>query len=167
LAALGKRFSHLTVITQNVDNLHEQAGTTNIIHLHGNLAQSKCFYNCKGNPTIVDVTKIDWDRTSGPPPCPYCGRWVRPDVVWFGEILPAEALQGAITLSQMCDVMIVVGTSGLVSPAADLPGVAKQSGAVIIEVNPDYSAITRLVDVRLPGASGELLPLVVEALDRV
>jgi NAD-dependent deacetylase len=165
IASLEKRVPSLTLITQNIDSLHEQAGNQNILHLHGNIAQHKCFYNCQGEPTLVDVSKIEWDRESGPPPCPHCGRWVRPNVVWFGEMLPHEVLAAAYEASEQADLMIVVGTSGLVTPAADLPHLTKEQGGKIIEVNPDYSMITRIADVKLEGPSGELLPRVLAALD--
>jgi NAD-dependent deacetylase len=155
----------VSVITQNVDDLHEQAGSKDVIHLHGNIARSKCFNNCQGNPTIIDLSKLSYDKDAGPPACPHCGAHVRPDVVWFHEILPAHELNRAAELSQLCDLMIVVGTSGLVSPASELPRVAKQSGAKVIEVNPDYSMISRYADIRLEGGSGVMLPQVLEALN--
>lgn len=163
LAELEKQFPDLIVITQNVDDLHEQAGSTNVIHLHGNIAQSKCFFNCQGDPTLIDVSKIEYEE--GPPPCPHCGKWVRPNVVWFGEILPSDQLVAAKEASVSADVMFVVGTSGLVTPAASLPGLAQRSGAKIIEVNPEYSMITRIADVKLEGASGEILPRVLKVLN--
>lgn len=164
LAELEKRYPSLTIITQNVDDLHEQAGSKNIIHLHGNIAQSKCFDNCQGNPTLIDLDSYEWDHENTPPPCPHCGAHVRPDVVWFNEMLPLDELDRAKVVSVSCDVMIVVGTSGLVTPAASMPEYARQAGAKIIEVNPDYSMITRIADVKLEGASGEMLPKVIEAL---
>jgi NAD-dependent deacetylase len=154
----------LTIITQNVDDLHEQAGSRDVIHLHGNIASHKCFNNCKGNPTMIDISTLSFDKEAGPPACPHCGAYVRPNVVWFHEMLPTYELNRAAELSQVCNLMIVVGTSGLVSPAADLPRVAKQSGAKILEVNPDYSMISRYADIRLEGASGVMLPQVLEAL---
>jgi NAD-dependent deacetylase len=154
----------LTIITQNVDDLHEQAGSRSVIHLHGNIARHKCFNNCQGDPTLIDLRSLSYDKEAGPPSCPHCGAYVRPNVVWFHEILPAYELNRAAEISQLADIMIVVGTSGLVSPAADLPRVAKQQGAKIIEVNPDYSMISRYADVRLEGASGVVLPQVLEAL---
>lgn len=163
LAALEKYFPDMTVITQNVDDLHEQAGSIRVIHLHGNIAQSKCFFNCQGDPTLIDVSKIEYDE--GPPACPHCGKWVRPNVVWFGEILPVDQLDAAKIASVEADVMLVVGTSGMVTPAASLPSYAKQSGAKIIEVNPDYSMITRIADIKLEGESGEVLPRVLRVLD--
>lgn len=165
LAEIQRGYPNTTLITQNVDDMHEQAGSTGVIHLHGNIARSKCFSNCRGIPTIIDLDSFAWDHTAGPPACPHCGGWVRPDVVWFGEMLPDYELHTAQTASEQCDVMLVVGTSGLVTPAATLPSVAKHAGAKIIEVNPDYSAITRIADVKLDGASGEMLPRVMEAFD--
>ncbi|GAB4520040.1 MAG: NAD-dependent deacylase [Anaerolineae bacterium] len=164
LAALERHLPAMTVITQNVDDLHEQAGSKNVIHLHGNIAQSKCFNDCRGHPTLIDLTTLTWDAEAGPPKCPHCGAWVRPDVVWFGEMLPTLELNKAIHISTTCDVMLVIGTSGLVSPAADMPGYAKQYGAQVIEVNPDYTMITRLAHVKLEGPSGEMLPRVLAAM---
>ncbi|RMF77976.1 MAG: NAD-dependent deacylase [Chloroflexi bacterium] len=165
LVVLEKRFPDMVIITQNVDDLHEQAGNTHIIHLHGNLAANKCVANCQGTPTPIDITQLEWDEDNGPPSCPYCGEHVRPDVVWFGEMLPTDALEKAIVRSEQCDVMLVVGTSGLVTPAANMPRYAQQSGAKIIEVNPDYTMISQIADVKLDGPSGQVLPKLVEALE--
>jgi NAD-dependent deacetylase len=165
LAALQRRFPHLRIITQNVDDLHERAGSTDVIRLHGSIAQNKCYFDCQGEPTLVDVSKIEWDASSGPPPCPHCGRWVRPDVVWFGEMLPADQLSRAQEMLARADVVLVIGTSGLVSPAAEMPVTAKHHGAVIIEINPDTSMISRIADLKLEGASGQILPRMVAALD--
>ncbi len=166
LRDLERHFAAFTVITQNVDDLHEQAGSKDVIHLHGNIAANKCFYNCQGDPTLVDLNTITWDADDGPPPCPHCERQsVRPDVVWFGEMLPEADLRRAMQIAVTNDVMLVVGTSGLVTPAATLPTYAKQAGRPIIEVNPDYSMITRIADVKLEGPSGEMLPKLVAALD--
>lgn len=164
LAELQRRFTATRIITQNVDDLHERAGSSDVIRLHGKIAANKCFHNCQGDPTLVDVAQIAWDKTSGPPPCPHCGRPVRPDVVWFGEMLPPEALQRAYALLVKTDVLLVVGTSGVVSPAAEMPLVAKRGGAVVIECNPYESQITSIADLWLPAPSGEALPRVVEAL---
>jgi len=164
LAKLEKLTAEVQLITQNVDDLHEQAGSQNVIHLHGNIARNKCFDACQGDPTVIDLTTLG-DSESTPPKCPHCGAYVRPDVVWFGEMLPADALHQAMRASQECDVMLVVGTSGLVSPASQLPTIARRGGATVIEVNPDYSMITRIADIKLDGASGEMLPQVIEALN--
>ncbi len=163
LAQLEQYFPALTLITQNVDDLHEQAGSSDVIHLHGNIAQSKCFADCQGKPTLIDLTQLDYETT--PPNCPHCGAYLRPDVVWFGENLPLDALNRAASLSQQADVMLVVGTSGLVTPAATLPQVARDAGATIIEVNPDDTPLTHLAQVKLTGASGVMLPLLLEAME--
>ena len=167
LAALQARFPNLRIITQNVDDLHERAGSTDVIRLHGNIAQNKCIADCQGNPTLVDVSQLTWDKASGPPACPHCGQPVRPDVVWFGEMLPHQQLERAADLLQITDVMLVVGTSGLVSPSAEMPRVVKDNGGVVIEVNPDTSMITRIATLKLEGPSGVILPQVVAALGDV
>lgn len=170
LAEIEKRYPQTFVITQNVDDLHEQAGSINVIHLHGNIAESKCFNDCQGKPTIIDLESFEWDREAGPPACPHCGAYARPNVVWFHEMLPENDLERAYALAVVCDLMIVVGTSGLVTPAATLPKIAKDSEdipATIIEVNPDYSMITRYADIKLEAPSGEALPKVIQALDDI
>lgn len=170
LAEIQKYHPRTFVITQNVDDLHEQAGSTNIIHLHGNIAESKCFDDCQGKPTIIDLESFDWNRDEGPPACPHCGAHVRPNVVWFHEKLPETELERAYALSVVCDLMIVVGTSGLVTPAATLPKIAKESEdipAIIIEVNPDDSMITPYADIKLKAPSGEILPKVIAELDKL
>jgi NAD-dependent deacetylase len=165
LKDLEQYFDRLPIITQNVDDLHEQAGSSTVLHLHGNIASHKCFYDCQGDPTRIDIHALTFDPDDGPPKCPHCQRKsVRPNVVWFGEILPEAELQQAHTLAETCDVVIVIGTSGLVQPAASIPVIAKRAGANLIEVNPDYSMLTRYADVKLEGPSGEMLPQLVEAM---
>ena len=165
LAKLQEFKTNVHVITQNVDDLHEQAGSKDVIHLHGNIAQDKCLDNCQGTPTIVDISQLEFDKDAGPPPCPHCFGLLRPNVVWFGEALPVEELIKAVELSKGCDVILVVGTSGLVNPAAQLPGIAKQQKAKVVEVNPDATPISTIADYRLQGKSGEVLPKVIEALE--
>ena len=168
LAALERHFDPFPIITQNVDNLHERAGSRYVIHLHGNINRHKCFYACQGQPTRVDIQQLSYDKHDGPPACPHCGRLsVRPDVVWFGEMLPEQELAEAFGIAQTTDVMLVIGTSGLVEPAASVPVQAKNAGASLIEINPDYSMLSSYADVKLSGPSGEMLPRLLEALDRV
>lgn len=168
LVALEGRLAALPIITQNVDDLHEQAGSTDVIHLHGRLMQNRCFFDCQGAPTLIDLAALpDWDHAAGPPPCPHCGRWVRPDVVWFGEMLPPDALERAVRLSATCDVMLVIGTAGVVAPASQMPSYARRSGAHVIEINPAASAITPLAEVWLAAPSGEALPLLMQAMSDV
>lgn len=164
LAALERLYPTMQLITQNVDDLHERAGSHNIIRLHGRIDANRCSTHCQGSPTLIDVSQLRWDRSAGPPPCPYCGSPVRPDVVWFGEVLPSDMLDAAHTAAEQTDLMLVVGTSGVVRPAADLPALAKRHGAKIIEFNPVESEITPLADLWLPAPSGEMLPRVLAAL---
>ena len=165
LVALEDLVPQVAVITQNVDDLHQRAGSRDIVPLHGAIMHNKCVASCQGEPTIIDLASVgDHDPAAGPPRCPHCGAWVRPDVVWFGEALPQAHLDRATKLAEGADVMLVVGTSGLVQPAASLPFLAKRSGAVIVEVNPNPSAITRMADLWLQGPSGEMLPQVVRAI---
>lgn len=165
LAELERRLPDLKLITQNVDDLHERAGSANVIRLHGQIHQNRCFSSCQGYPTVVDVSQLEWDRAQGPPACPHCGAPVRPDVVWFGEMLPSDALMAAQEASRTADVMLIVGTSGLVSPAADLPYLAKKRGAALFEFNPVPSAVTSIVDLHFAEPAGVALPRLVQALD--
>jgi NAD-dependent deacetylase len=163
LAQIEQRKPNTWLITQNVDDLHEQAGSRQVIHLHGNIAQTKCFKDCQGLPTLIDLSTLP-DADASPPKCPHCGAYVRPDVVWFGEPLPSDAMVQAFNLMYQCDLVIVVGTSGLVAPASDLPYHAKRNGATMVEVNPDSTAISHLADHKLEAPSGQVLPLVMEML---
>lgn len=165
LAELTNRYEPSVVITQNVDDLHERAGSWNTLHLHGSLFRFKCFDGCQGDPTPIILDDLP-DADASPPKCPQCGGWVRPDVVWFREVLPENILNAAYQWVNQCDVMIVVGTTGLIIPAAHLPRIAHEQGAKIIEVNPAYSMITRYADVKLEAPAGEALPLVIQELDQ-
>ncbi len=165
LADLENLLPDVTLITQNVDNHHQQAGSKNIVTLHGSLFAYKCADNCRGELTPVDLTHLTWQDT--PPTCPHCGKGkVRPDVVWFGEALPEANLSRAFELARTCDVMILVGTSNVVYPAARLPIEALYQGAFVIEVNPTPTELTPRMSVFLQGKSGEILPQVVEAVRR-
>lgn len=162
LAELERIHSNVIVITQNVDDLHERAGSRDVIHLHGRLAGNKCSAECQGSPTLIDLAALEDEGK--PPACPHCGAPLRPDVVWFGEALPQAALQRAYHISQHCDLMVVIGTSGLVTPAATLPIIAKQSNARLIEINPDDSMLTPHAHLKFSTPSGIALPRIIEAL---
>ncbi|MFL5539681.1 MAG: SIR2 family NAD-dependent protein deacylase [Longimicrobiaceae bacterium] len=149
-----------TVVTQNVDGLHAIAGSRDVIEVHGNIRRAKCLdrhHPYPGDPPLPDAEEAD------PPPCPVCGSPLRPDVVWFGEMLPEDAVARAWRLAERCGVLLLVGTSGTVWPAAELPHVARRSGARVIEVNPAPSELTPLADVFLQGRAGEVLPRLVQA----
>nr|MBN1228348.1 NAD-dependent deacylase [Anaerolineae bacterium] len=153
----------MVILTQNVDGLHVRAGSTDVVELHGNISRFKCFAACRGKPTLVDLDPASYSKEIAPP-CPYCNSYLRPDVVWFTENLPTAALSRAFRVAEHCDVMMVVGTSGIVQPAASLPVVAKQRGAILIEVNPRVSGLSGLADIFLQGPAGEVLPALVDAL---
>lgn len=150
---------YLTVITQNVDGLHHAAGSRNLVELHGNLQRFKCFE--RGHLVPAELLSTD-ERV--PPCCPQCGALVRPDVVWFGEMLPEVALRQARDEVAAAEVLLVVGTSGLVQPAASLPLVAVEAGARSIEINPDRTALTPHLDLHLSGPAGRILPALVDAV---
>ena len=157
LAELERYVPHFTLITQNVDGLHRLAGSECIVELHGNIMRIKCSDNC-------GVIK-DWEATQGKTPtCPTCGAKLRPDVVWFGEFLPSDELATAIQASRTCEVFFSIGTSGLVQPAASLPLLAKQAGAVIVEINIEETPLTPWVDYYFQGKSGEILPELVKTV---
>ena len=141
------------IVTQNVDNLHRIAGSTQLVELHGNIERYRCMEY--SHPASEDPS---WGNE--PPRC-RCGSIIRPDVVWFGEPLPQAELECAFRESQRCDCFLAVGTSGVVEPAALLPVVAKQSGASLIEVNVAASELTPIADIFLEGPAGTLLPAVV------
>jgi NAD-dependent deacetylase len=145
-----------TVITQNVDGLHHEAGTHGVLELHGNIGRSKCFAEGR----VV----ADWPATSDKPPrCPHCGAPLRPDVVWFGESLPAETLAAAEAAARDCDVFLCIGTSSVVYPAAALPEIALAAGAMVVEVNREATPLSGIATHSLRGAAGELLPALVAA----
>ncbi len=164
VAELERLLPRVVVLTQNIDGLHAQAGSSDVVELHGSIRRFKCFDNCRGDPTPIDLETLEYTHDVAPR-CPHCGvGYVRPDVVWFGEMLPAGAIDRAFTLARLCDVMLVIGTSGIVQPAASLPVEAKQAGARVVEVNPEPGLITPHADIFLQGPSGEVLPQVVAML---
>jgi len=157
LAELERRLPRLTLVTQNVDGLHRRAGSSNPVEFHGNLFDNRCF-DC-GEPAH-DV----------PRPCPVlprcqrCGGVLRPGVVWFGEAIPAEALERSLAAVEDCDVFLSIGTSSLVYPAAGLAERAATRHAVVVEVNPVPTGLTRHADYAWAAPSGQALPALVAAL---
>jgi NAD-dependent deacetylase len=155
LAEMGQHVPHFTLITQNVDGLHQQAGSVGVIELHGNITRIKCSHGCG--------IFTEWEDQPGHiPVCPKCGANLRPDVVWFGEMLPAVELQAALKAARTSQVFFSIGTSSLVQPAASLARLARQSGAIVVEVNPEETSLTASVDHFLQGKSGEILPELVK-----
>jgi NAD-dependent deacetylase len=144
----------LTVITQNVDDLHQRAGNVDALRLHGDILEDRWLERCDlrcGRPASAALPER-------PPRCADCGNLVRPGVVWFGEALPAGALDAAERAASACAVLLVVGTSGAVWPAAGLAGHARRAGACVVIVNPHASEIDAEAHVVLRGTAAQLLP---------
>lgn len=149
LVELAKRVPVLTLVTQNVDNLHQRAGSPEVIELHGNITRIKC--------AGCGALAASWSEEGELPPRCACGGLLRPDVVWFGESLPTAQLARAIDETRRCDLFFSVGTSGLVHPAASLPYQAPKS-ALVVEINPDRTPLSDDAGLHLAGPSGVLLP---------
>ncbi len=157
LAELEKHYSQFTLITQNVDGLHQTAGSKNIVELHGNILRNRCI-EC--NKIYTEMVLPEQNRV---PRC-RCGGLIRPDVVWFGEMLPAEAVERANRATKTCDLFFSVGTSAVVYPAAALPGMAKQQGAFVIEINLEPTPVSGIADVVIHEKSGVILPMILQKL---
>ena len=153
----------LTIVTQNIDGLHQRAGSRDVIELHGSALRFKCLAGRHTGLSLADLAGSD----EAPPRCPHCGEIVRPDIVWFGEALPTAALERAFELASRCEVLLAVGTSGVVYPAAMVPVLAHEAGATVIDVNPEPNAIANLADWFLQGPGGEVLPRLVAEVRRL
>ncbi|HWX41373.1 MAG TPA: NAD-dependent deacylase [Blastocatellia bacterium] len=152
LAKWERRFPEFTLITQNIDDLHRAAGSMNLLELHGNIWRARCL-RCS---STFEVRESPLEQN--PPRCLVCGQAARPDVVLFGEMLPEGVLERAEHAASRADLFFVIGTSAVVYPAASLPIVAKNSGAKVIEVNPERTDITMFANVTLLGKAAEVLP---------
>jgi len=152
-AACASRGADFTLVTQNVDGLHQAAGSRHVVELHGSIRRVKCFDH--GHAALA------WEEGGEVPACARCGSLLRPDVVWFGEMLPPDALAAAFAAARTCDVFLCVGTSTVVEPAASLPFLALESGARVIEVNPQATPLSAQATLSLRGAAGQILPLLV------
>ncbi|MBB2944321.1 NAD-dependent deacetylase [Actinoplanes lutulentus] len=146
------------VITQNVDDLHERAGSADTVHLHGSLFMPRCS-QCGEAAALPSTTgEPDEGRRVWPPSCVRCAGLIRPGVVWFGEALPEAALEAAARAASDCDVLLTVGTSGMVYPAAEIPRLAARSGAAVIQVNPQPTPLDSVALVNLRGSAAQVLP---------
>ncbi|WP_229402244.1 SIR2 family NAD-dependent protein deacylase [Micromonospora okii] len=204
VAAIEARVPGSVVVTQNVDDLHERAGSAAPVHLHGSLFAPRCSACARPAPLPDDPTDggpvdsrplhggpadgspadsrplpggpadgqpVDGGSVDGPagdgrvppPECARCGAPVRPGVVWFGEALPEAALEAAVDAASSCDLLLTVGTSGVVYPAAEIPRVAARFGAPVIQVNPQETPLDEVCDVNLRGPAARVLPALVEA----
>lgn len=146
----------LTIVTQNVDGLHHRAGSTTVYELHGTLRTARCF--------ACDLPGNLADATDFPVRCTACEGFIRPDVVWFGEMLPEAALRAASEAAERCGVFLHVGTSSNVYPAASLPVIARDAGAVVVEINPEPSLTHGLAHYTLPHPAGTALPALLNAM---
>jgi NAD-dependent deacetylase len=143
LVRLEQRVPDFALFTQNVDDLHRQAGSKRLVELHGNIARARC-ETCQRKQMLPPAADF-----KPPPTCQNCGSNMRPDIVWFGEFLNPEHLDFAARAFSNCDLALVIGTSGVVEPAASLPRLASNSGAFVIEINPTETPISNRVDVAL------------------
>lgn len=159
ITALEKEKKDFTLITQNVDGLHFAAGTRNVIELHGSLWEIKC--------TETECEKLEKNYQVPipelPPKCDACDAVMRPNTVLFGEIIPMERIDRCLFAIEQCDLLLIVGTSGVVEPAASMGLIAKKSEKPVVEINIDITPGTGLYDASVMGKSGEILPLLVES----
>jgi NAD-dependent deacetylase len=161
LVKLEQRVSSLTIITQNVDGLHQRSGSNRVLELHGNILRSICSISRK-------PISESWlaNCSDEPPPSPYVERaYARPDVVWFGEALPENVFKQAMADLQDCSVCLAIGTSALVQPAASLPLLAKDAGAFLVEINPDPTPLSRHADICLRANAGAALQRIIANLE--
>ena len=164
LTSLG---GELSIVTQNVDDLHERGGAEVLGHLHGSIFAHRCF-ECGAEAQLPDPHYDGYEvphAADEPPVCGECSQGsLRPGVVWFGEMLPIEAFDAASAAIRAADLVLVVGTSGIVQPAASLPLLALERGTPLVEVNPEATDLTELMDYSLRGASGVMLPKLLDAV---
>jgi len=152
LATMDKTLPDFTLITQNVDGLHQAAGSESVLEVHGNIWRVRC----TACPYLSEDHRVPLPEL--PPRCPECGGLLRPDVVWFGESLSQEVLDAAWAAAAGCQTMLVIGTSAVVQPAASLPMVALRNGAQLIEFNPAETPLSRQADDVIRAPAGEALP---------
>lgn len=159
LAQFEKSFRQFTLVTQNVDGLHRLAGSSDPVEMHGNI----WFTRCPNEGTVRENRETPLLRL--PPLCPDCGEMVRPHIVWFGESLEPSVLARAFKAAEEAELFFVIGTSAVVQPAASLAGIAKKSGALVVEINPESTPVTGMVDISLKGPSGEILPKLLKMIE--
>ncbi len=157
LASIEAAIREFTLVTQNVDGLHREAGSRRVVELHGDIWRVRCPQGC-----VDEIDRRAPLPRPLPPRCPRCGDPLRPGVVWFGEALPAAALTEAERAARTAEVFLVVGTSGVVEPAASLARIAAGHGALVVEINPEVTALTDIAAVSLRAAAGSALPAIAE-----
>ena len=153
----------VTLITQNVDDLHERAGSAEVLHLHGSIFNPRCF-SCAQPYALTAAPGMSHEQALPPPICRHCQGMIRPGVVWFGEALPQAELDAAFQAAQGCDVLLSIGTSGVVQPAAQMPYLALRSGAWLAHINPEPAACKHPREFSLIGTAGQILPRLLVAM---
>lgn len=161
VVALEKLVPRVAVVTQNIDNLHRRAGSSSVFELHGNIERNYCVKCGLPYDAGVDTPSAEAPR------CARCGGLVRPDVVWFGEMLPEDEWDGAIRAASGADVCLSVGTFGVVYPAASIPAIARRAGAFHADVNPEPGPLSETADEFIRGPAGEVLPDLVRRLEEL
>ncbi len=151
-----EKFKEVIVLTQNIDGLHQRAGSKNVLELHGSIIRIKC--------TVCDFQGDFPHKFEKLPPLCKCGKMLRPDVVWFGESLPQDVWQEAIIHANSCDVMIIAGTSLVVSPANTLPIYAKQNNAFLIEINPEPTPMSNDMNITIKDTSANTIPKLISVI---
>ena len=145
-----EKYAQVVVLTQNIDGLHQKAGSSKVLELHGSIVRIKCSVCDFKDEIVTEISEI--------PPLCKCGNILRPDVVWFGESLPQDVWQKAIMFASQCDLMVIVGTSLVVSPANTLPIYAKQNDAILVEINPENTEMSSEMDLAIRNSSATTLP---------
>jgi NAD-dependent deacetylase len=153
-----EKYKEIVVLTQNIDGLHQRAGSTNVLELHGSIIRIKC--------TVCNFKDEITTSFGDLPPSCRCGSMLRPDVVWFGEPLPQNVWERAIIHASSCDVMIIAGTSLVVSPANSLPVFAKQNNSLLIEVNPEETLMSSEMDLSIKATSAKALPSLIRIFEK-
>lgn len=156
LTSLEQASQSFVIITQNIDGLHQAAGSRHVLELHGSIWRAKCFMCEQAYTGILDIPH--------PPICTECAALMRPDVVWFGEPLPTNIFEEAANAVRSCDLFFMIGTSALVQPAASLPFLAIERGIPCVEINPQTTPLTQWATYSLRGRSGEILPALISIL---
>lgn len=164
IAEMQEYFRNVAVVTQNIDNLHRRAGSRKVYELHGNIERNYCiechtWYNAPGFASSTEDSKV--------PRCEKCGGLIRPDIVWFGELLPEEDFSNSEKAAEKCNIMFAVGTSAVVYPAARIPLMAKRLGAYLVEINLEETELSPLADYVLLGKAGEILPGILEEVKKL
>jgi NAD-dependent deacetylase len=166
IAAMAMKVPRFTLITQNVDNLHERAGSNDVIHLHGSLFMPRCFACARPHEFSSKIpVEPQGGRRLEPPRCLHCGGGIRPGVVWFSESLPRVAWTAAMSAVERggCDLFFSIGTSAMVYPAAELPFLAIGRRATVVQINPDFTELDQFASINFHSSAANVLPRLVEA----